>query len=109
MAGNIQTRAAETGERSRASERPTVDEARTLRALLCEHTQRPGETSKLPRTEVIFFREDNGTVPLLSWLDTLPTKAQDKCRVRIERLKELGHELRRPEADLLRDASMSFE
>ena len=40
---------------------------------------------------------------MLSWLDTLPTKAQDKCRVRIERLKELGHELRRPEADLLRD------
>jgi hypothetical protein len=40
---------------------------------------------------------------LLSWLDKLPTKAQDKCRVRIERLKELGHELRRPEADLLRD------
>lgn len=34
MAGNIQTRAAETVERSRASERPTVDEARTLRALL---------------------------------------------------------------------------
>ena len=42
-------------------------------------------------------------MPLLSWLDKLPTKAQDKCRVRIERLKELGHELRRPEADLLRD------
>jgi phage-related protein len=42
-------------------------------------------------------------VPLLVWLDTLPTKAHDKCRVRIERLKELGHELRRPEADYLRD------
>lgn len=42
-------------------------------------------------------------MPLLVWLDTLPRKAQDKCRVRIERLKELGHELRRPEADYLRD------
>ena len=42
-------------------------------------------------------------MPLLVWLDTLPAKAQDKCRVRIERLKELGHELRRPEADYLRD------
>jgi len=33
----------------------------------------------------------------------LPVKAQDKCQVRVERLRELGHELRRPEADLLRD------
>jgi len=33
----------------------------------------------------------------------LPPKAQDKCRVKIERLQDLGHELRRPEADLLRD------
>ncbi|MGH9961273.1 MAG: type II toxin-antitoxin system RelE/ParE family toxin [Pyrinomonadaceae bacterium] len=40
---------------------------------------------------------------LLDWLDSLPVKAQDKCRVRIERLGELGHELRRPEADYLKD------
>ncbi len=40
---------------------------------------------------------------MLDWLDSLPTKALDKCRVRIERLRDLGHELRRPEADLLRD------
>lgn len=40
---------------------------------------------------------------MLVWLDGLVAKAQDKCRVRIERLKELGHELRRPEADCLRD------
>jgi len=30
-------------------------------------------------------------------------KAYAKCVVRIRRLVELGHELRRPEADLLRD------
>jgi phage-related protein len=30
-------------------------------------------------------------------------KAYAKCAVRIKRLAELGHELRRPEADLLRD------
>lgn len=36
-------------------------------------------------------------------MDTLPPKAQDKCIVKIERLKETGHELRRPEADYLRD------
>lgn len=39
----------------------------------------------------------------MEWFDELPAKAQDKCRVRLERLAELGHELRRPEADLLRD------
>jgi phage-related protein len=49
------------------------------------------------------YREGTDTVPLLDWLDTLPPKAQDKCRVRIERLQDRGHELRRPEADLLRD------
>jgi hypothetical protein len=29
--------------------------------------------------------------------------SQDKCVVKIERLRQLGHELRRPEADLLRN------
>lgn len=57
----------------------------------------------MPRTKVVFYREDNGTVPLLDWLDTIPAGALDKCRVRIERLQRLGHELRRPEADFLRD------
>ncbi len=42
-------------------------------------------------------------MPVLEWLDGLSAKVQDKCRVRIERLCDLGHELRRPEADLLRN------
>jgi phage-related protein len=46
--------------------------------------------------------DEEGNVPVLEWLDALPLKIQDKCVVRIERLRELGHELRRPEADLLR-------
>jgi hypothetical protein len=57
----------------------------------------------VPKTRVIFYREADGTVPLLEWFDGLPAKAQDKCRIRIQRLSEKGHELRRPEADLLRD------
>ena len=57
----------------------------------------------MPKTHVVFYQEDDGTVPVLEWLDTLSPKAQDKCRIRIERLQELGHELRRPEADYLRD------
>lgn len=33
----------------------------------------------------------------------MPEKARDKCVSRLARLRQLGHELRRPEADLLRD------
>ena len=57
----------------------------------------------MSKTHVVFYQEDDGTVPVLEWLDTLSPKAQDKCQIRIERLQELGHELRRPEADYLRD------
>jgi phage-related protein len=57
----------------------------------------------MPRTRVVFFREDDGSVPVLDWLDALPARAVVKCRVKIERLQELGHELRRPEGDYLRD------
>jgi phage-related protein len=57
----------------------------------------------MPRTKVILYRDDDGTVPLLDWLDALPDKARDKCVVWIEPLCDLGHELRRPEADCLRD------
>ena len=57
----------------------------------------------MPRTKVILFREEDGTVPLLEWLDNLEARVKAKCQVRIERLEELGHELRRPEADFLRD------
>jgi phage-related protein len=57
----------------------------------------------LPRIEVVFFREENGTVPLVEWLAALPPVARAKCRVRLDRLEELGHELRRPEAEYLRE------
>jgi phage-related protein len=58
----------------------------------------------LAKTEIRFFREPSDErVPLLDWLDGLPAKVQAKCVQRIDRLGELGHELRRPEADYLRD------
>lgn len=57
----------------------------------------------MPKTQVIFFQEEIGEIPIVAWLDELPAKAQDKCLARLRRLEELGHELRRPEADLLRD------
>ena len=57
----------------------------------------------MPRTQVVFYQDANGKVPLLEWLDDLPSKVQLKCIAKIERLKEEGHDLRRPEADFLRD------
>jgi phage-related protein len=57
----------------------------------------------VPKTQVVFYKDDDGSVPVLDWLETLPSKAVSKCLVKIERLSELGHELSRPEADLLRD------
>jgi phage-related protein len=57
----------------------------------------------VPQTEVVLFSEDGGSAPLLEWLDAQPAKVQEKCIVRLERLREMGHELRRPEADFLRD------
>ena len=57
----------------------------------------------MPKTHVIFYKDDDGSVPVLDWLEKLPSKAVAKCLVKMERLGELGHELRRPEADLLRD------
>ena len=57
----------------------------------------------MPRIRVVFYQETAGSAPVLEWLDALPPRAQDKCRVKIERLQALGHELRRLEADFLRD------
>jgi hypothetical protein len=57
----------------------------------------------MPTTRVVFFTEDDGTVPIVEWLDALVPKAQIKCVAKLKRLEDMGHELRRPEADILRD------
>lgn len=58
----------------------------------------------MPATTVIFFQERPDQRPsLVEWLDSMPEKAQQKCLARLKRLEDLGHELRRPEADYLRD------
>ena len=59
----------------------------------------------LPPTTVVVFQDDDGTAPVALWLAELrrvEPRAFAKCVVRLERLRELGHELRRPEADALR-------
>lgn len=57
----------------------------------------------MPKADLVLFREEDESVPLADWLDTLPKKAQAKCVGALRRLELLGHELRRPEADYLRD------
>ena len=60
----------------------------------------------MPRTEVVFYQEDEEDVPVLDWLKKLrinDQRAYETCVAAIERLSEFGHELRRPLADLLRD------
>lgn len=57
----------------------------------------------MPAINVLIYCEENGSCPLLDWLDDMPQKVRAKCLVRIERLSVMGHELRRPEADYLRD------
>ncbi len=52
---------------------------------------------------VVFSQEQDRTVPFLLWFDELNPKIKAKCKVKIERLKLLGHNLRRPESDYLRD------
>jgi len=54
----------------------------------------------------VFFQDDDGTAPVAMWLAELrrvEPRAFAKCVIRLERLGEMGHELRRPEADILRD------
>lgn len=57
----------------------------------------------MPKSPVVIYCEEDGSAPFVNWFKHLPTHARDKVLVRIERLRELGHELRRPEADFVRD------
>ncbi len=57
----------------------------------------------MPKSRVAIYREDDGVAPFIDWFKELPNHAKDKVLVRMERLRDLGHELRRPEADFLRD------
>jgi putative component of toxin-antitoxin plasmid stabilization module len=60
----------------------------------------------MPSIHVVFYQENNGEAPVVDWLRGLRrsnAKAFLKCRAAITRLALLGHELRRPEGDYLRD------
>jgi len=60
----------------------------------------------MPAINVVFFRERRGSSPVLDWLVELrrtDPKGYSKCNAAIARLALLGYELRRPEADFLRN------
>ncbi len=61
----------------------------------------------MPETEVILYREDDGTVPLdPDWLASIPAEARDRCVERLVLLARLGHELRRPHAEHLKGTDL---
>ena len=58
----------------------------------------------MPETQVRFYQEADGSVPVLDWLVKLNSRdhrAYLKCREAIGRLSLFGRELRRPTADML--------
>jgi phage-related protein len=64
------------------------------------------DRSTMPKTQVVFYQESEGNVPVLDWLKSLlnrDRKGYAKCVARIQQLADAGYELRRPAADYLRD------
>ncbi len=60
-------------------------------------------TAKMPKTDIIIYKNKDGSVPLFEWFDDLPQKAVNKCTVKIELLEEFGYDLRRPHCDMLEE------
>src|SRR5438552_827719 len=64
------------------------------------------EGMTMPTVEVVFYQEKENDVPVLDWIERTARRDRRivaKCLEKIERLAEMGHQLRRPDADFLRD------
>ena len=61
----------------------------------------------MPKTDVVFFRDTDGSVPAKVWMDEVVARrdrrAVAKLRARIRMLQNDGRDLRRPVADTLRE------
>ena len=60
----------------------------------------------MPATEIRLFRDEDGSTPILEWLERIERRNRttyEKCRSYLQRLADFGRELRRPTADYLRD------
>lgn len=58
----------------------------------------------MPSTKIIFFKEADGRVPVIQFLDGQENKkVKAKCIALIKLLAKFGYELKRPRSDALRD------
>ncbi len=60
----------------------------------------------MPHADIVFYADDDGRAPVVEWLEDLRNTdeiAYGRCAAAIGRLAGLGHELRRPLADMLRN------
>ena len=57
----------------------------------------------MPPVRVVFYVEDDGMVTMSDWLDQQSDVGQDRCIDRLKKLRNQGHELRRPMSAHLRD------
>jgi putative component of toxin-antitoxin plasmid stabilization module len=60
----------------------------------------------MPATEITYYADADGRSPIVEWLDLIrqrDRRAFINCMARLKQLASLGHELRRPAADYLRD------
>jgi phage-related protein len=57
----------------------------------------------VPKIRVIFYKDEDQSVPMIRWLDKLQKKPRAKCIEWLHRLEMLGHDLHRPYADTLKD------
>jgi len=60
----------------------------------------------MPQTRILAFCDKKGRTVIADWLDTLEAEEPDayaKCLQRVLHLESMGYELRRPQADSLRD------
>jgi phage-related protein len=60
----------------------------------------------MPATLILFYQEKEGDAPVVDWLKQLKIKNSKgfaNCVGRIRQLQSIGHELRRPSTDYLRD------
>ena len=62
--------------------------------------------TSVPKTQVVFYQDENGTAPVLEWLKDMikkDRKGYANCVAKIRQLASTGYELRRPAADYLRN------
>ena len=57
----------------------------------------------MPKTDIVIYQNEDGSIPLFEWFDDLSQKVVDKCIVKIELLEEFGYDLRRPHCDSLEE------